>query len=158
MPVDCGSRRFAIRSRREEEEWRGPQSRPVREEGGASSTVLPPPEPLSARATFLPAGGRPGSTGLLTGAWMTRGSRRIPLTKPSTHPSPSSSSVCETEAFPWEPFLGLGQALVCNLNVASLWRNLCSEKLWAGLTLPSSRPQPGEETDLIGLSPANCSN
>lgn len=27
----------------------GPQSRPVREEGGASSTVLPPPEPLSPR-------------------------------------------------------------------------------------------------------------
>lgn len=83
----------------------------MREEGAASSTVLPPPGPLSACAcsSLLAA----GQDWVADGRLDDPGFRADPPHQARPTPTPSSRG-CETEAFPWEPSLGLGQALVCN--------------------------------------------
>lgn len=108
----------------------------------ASSTVLPSP----AIAVFLPAG-RPQQD------WVTDGSLDDPRfdrlgkaheTKTGACTRSPSRSICGTKAFLWEPFLGLGEALVCNLNVASFMEEslLLLKALGSGSPSPAARPQP----------------
>lgn len=70
---------------------------------------------------FLPAG-RPYRIGSLMGTWMNQSSDQIRMVQESQNWSLyllPSRSIWGTKALSWEPFLGLGEALVCNLNVAS---------------------------------------
>lgn len=118
--TDSRPRRFSISSVRRRH-LRGLQSRSGI--GGARGrgwplalSFLPKPLPCSS----LLVG--PSRAGSLTGTWMNQSSDQIgKVQKPqnwSFYLLPSRS-FWGTEALSWEPFLGLGEALVCNLNVAS---------------------------------------